>query len=240
VIVYGGRPFYGAEIGIIMTDTRFPRGIGDLGNAWTFSVPVRYKVLKDVTAERIKQDPDALLHQFIAAAKELEMEGVKAITTCCGLAIAYQKQVANAIHIPFFASIYNLVPLIHSMLGEDKIIGLFHDRDRGVGDETFRLAGWTKKDIPVVRTFMPDDALYARMIQEDLEEVDLAMIETEVREMTQKFIDANPNAGAIVLVCTNYGQFSPLIQEIARVPVFGMAEYVEFIASVVKIKPRTR
>jgi hypothetical protein len=232
----GGFSFYGPVIGIIMMDTKFPRGIGDLGNSNTFSFPVRYKVLKNITASEISENSDLLLNKFIEAAQELENEGVKAITTCCGLAIAYQKEVSAAINIPFFASIYNLIPLIHSMIAPGKIIGLFHDIDRGTDDQTFNLAGWSKNDIPIARTFMTNDKLFARMIHEDVEIVDSDVIEEEIREMTRKFVEDVPNLGAIALVCTNYGQYSNIIQEVAKVPVFGMAQYVEFIASVVSVR----
>ncbi|MCK9217294.1 MAG: aspartate/glutamate racemase family protein [Firmicutes bacterium] len=236
LIVKGGRPFYGAEIGIIMMDTVFPRTIGDLGNFQTFSVPVVYKVLNGITANELNKNPEGFARKFIEAAKELENEGVKAITTCCGLAIKYQKEVKEALNIPFFASIYNLVPLIHSMIASNKVIGIFHDIDRGTDDTTFNLAGWSQNDIPIARTFMEPGAQYARMIKEDLPEVDFKILEEEVRQMTKKFVIGNPKLGAILLACTNYGQFSRLIQDISHVPVFGMVQYVEFVASVVSIK----
>ena len=43
MIVKGGRTNYGELIGILMLDTKFPRIYGDIGNALTFSFPVKYK-----------------------------------------------------------------------------------------------------------------------------------------------------------------------------------------------------
>jgi hypothetical protein len=40
--VRGGFNQYGFTVGILMLDTRFPRITGDMGNASTFPLPVRY------------------------------------------------------------------------------------------------------------------------------------------------------------------------------------------------------
>ena len=39
----GGRAVYGQAIGILLTNSRFPRIPGDVGNASTFDFPVRLK-----------------------------------------------------------------------------------------------------------------------------------------------------------------------------------------------------
>jgi hypothetical protein len=84
-LIKGGRTFYGESIGILTLDTKFPRVPGDIGNASTFNFPVRLKVVKNASIDRVvkKGDP-SLLEPFIRAARELENEGVKAITTSCG------------------------------------------------------------------------------------------------------------------------------------------------------------
>ena len=42
----GGKAVYGASIGILMLEARFPRIVGDMGNAHTWPFPVCYKVVK--------------------------------------------------------------------------------------------------------------------------------------------------------------------------------------------------
>ena len=84
-ILKGGRTFYGEAIGILMLDTSFPRPPGDIGNATTFDFPVRYRIVRGASPQRvvIEQDP-ALLEPFIQGARELQQDGVRAITTSCG------------------------------------------------------------------------------------------------------------------------------------------------------------
>jgi len=112
----GGYANYGETIGILMLDTRFPRPRGDIGNALSYDFPVRYKIVRGAHATRIMGDqPDpALLEPFIAAARELEADGVKAITTSCGFLAPFQKQLAAAVNIPVFTSSLIQAPLIHA------------------------------------------------------------------------------------------------------------------------------
>jgi len=56
----GGSPVYGQEVGIIMLDCTFPRPPGDIGNARSFSFPVRYEVLEGIAAARLTRQWDAL------------------------------------------------------------------------------------------------------------------------------------------------------------------------------------
>jgi hypothetical protein len=113
-----------------MLDTRFPRPRGDIGNALSYDFPVRYKIVRGAHATKIMGDhPDpSLLEPFVAAARELEAEGVKAITTSCGFLAAFQKQLASSVNIPVFASCLIQAPLIHAMLPPGRIIGVFTER----------------------------------------------------------------------------------------------------------------
>ena len=44
-IAYGGKALYGARVGILMLEARFPRIPGDMGNGLTWPFPVLYKKL---------------------------------------------------------------------------------------------------------------------------------------------------------------------------------------------------
>lgn len=51
MIVTGGKAVYGAQVVILPLEARFPRIPGDIGNAQTWPVPVRYKVIRGATPE---------------------------------------------------------------------------------------------------------------------------------------------------------------------------------------------
>ncbi len=93
MMLKGGYTNYGQQIGVLMLDTIFPRPAGDIGNALSYDFPVRYKTVKGAHATRIMgNNPDPkLIEPFIEAARELEAEGVRAITTSCGFLGPFQR-----------------------------------------------------------------------------------------------------------------------------------------------------
>ena len=46
MIAKGGRSVYGVDVGVLMLEARFPRIVGDMGNARTWPFPVRYKIVR--------------------------------------------------------------------------------------------------------------------------------------------------------------------------------------------------
>jgi len=66
----GGKTVYGASVGILMLETRFPRILGDVGNALTWPFPVQYKVVPKAAAKQaVGGDVKALIPDFIAAGR---------------------------------------------------------------------------------------------------------------------------------------------------------------------------
>ena len=69
-IAHGGKALYGARVGILMLETRFPRIPGDMGNAATWPFPVLYRVVKGASPKRVVEDKAAGLRDaFLAAAR---------------------------------------------------------------------------------------------------------------------------------------------------------------------------
>ena len=131
MIHHGGFNIYGKTIGIMILETSFPRIPGDIGNATSFDFPVRYKIVKGVTPKRIIHKFDEkILVNFIEAAKELENDGVKAITTTCGYLAIFQKQLSMAVDIPVFTSSLLQIPMVHRMLKPTGKIGLLVANDK--------------------------------------------------------------------------------------------------------------
>ena len=92
-IAHGGKAVYGARLGILMLEARFPRIPGDMGNAGTWPFPVLYKVVRGASPRRVVTESAAgLLDDFLAAARELVDLGADGITTNCGFLSIYQKE----------------------------------------------------------------------------------------------------------------------------------------------------
>src|SRR5437764_13882204 len=99
-IARGGKALYGAPLGILMLDARFPRIPGDMGNATTWPFPVLYRVVRGATPERVVlEGARGLLPQFLEAAAELVGLGAEAITTNCGFLSIYQRELAALVAV---------------------------------------------------------------------------------------------------------------------------------------------
>jgi len=170
-----------------------------------------------------------LLRPFIEAARELEREGVKAITTSCGFLSAFQKEIADAVGIPVFTSALMLVPLVRAMLNKEKSIAIFTERANHLNEKHFNGAGWSAKDIPVTVKGMKKDAVFPSVFIGNRPELETGILAREMEEMAREVMAENPDTGAIVLECTNMGPFSRNIQAIAGTPVFGINNLVELI-----------
>ena len=93
--VRGGENQYGFTVGILMLDTRFPRIPGEMGNATTFPFPVRYhRVAGAIPDLVVRRGAAGLLPAFVDGARQLEREGVGAISTNCGFLVKFQKEMA--------------------------------------------------------------------------------------------------------------------------------------------------
>ena len=124
-IAHGGKAVYGARLGILMLEARFPRIPGDMGNAGTWPFPVLYKVVSGASPQRVVAEKAAgLLPNFVAAAKELEALGADGITTNCGFLSLYQKELAAAVSVPVATSSLMQVPMIQSTLPAGRRVGV--------------------------------------------------------------------------------------------------------------------
>lgn len=231
--IKGGYTSYGQYIGILMLDTIFPRLAGDIGNARTYKIPVRYRTVKNVSTDKMNASnaEKILLAPFIEAAKELEREGCRAITTSCSFLTGFQKQLADAVSIPVFTNTLLLAPFIHTMLNSSLKIGIFTERADLLTDDTFRQLGWSSSDIPVRVSGMPEDSPFTKLFIHDNLEEDLEVLEECIKELTKRHMEQNPDTGAIILECTNFAPFTNLIQNMAGVPVFGINQLLEYMDS---------
>jgi hypothetical protein len=220
----GGFTNYGEVIGVIMLDTRFPRPVGDIGNAWSYDFPVRYKTVKGAMPIKIMgDDPDPeLLEPFIKAARELEQEGVRGITTSCGFLAPFQKKLVEAVNIPVFASSLLQVPIASNLVGKDRTVGVFTERKQHMNDRHFNGVGWSQKDIRVYVQGMKPDATFPQVYIGNQPELDFEVLRAEMEEMTREFMRDCPDAGAIVLECTNMCPFSTHVAAISGLPVFDI------------------
>jgi hypothetical protein len=67
-IAQGGKAIYGARLGILMLEARFPRIPGDMGYSGTWPFPVFYKVALDSSGHSIIASTLCDAHALISSA----------------------------------------------------------------------------------------------------------------------------------------------------------------------------
>lgn len=222
MIATGGRTTYGEALGIITLDTRFPRIPGDVGNASTYPFPVRYERVSGATVTRvIKKRGRGLLPAFIRAAQQLESDGVRAITTTAGFLALYQREMANAVTVPFFSSSLIQVPLVHQMLGVKAKIGIITADSDSLSETHLRAVG-IGREVPLAIAGLQNGPEFSQWLLNNGEKLDVDKVESEILGICKRLVKSEPSVGALVFECTNLPPFAAAVQEATRRPVFDV------------------
>jgi Asp/Glu/hydantoin racemase len=230
--VKGGRTFYGDVLGILMLDTKFPRIPGDVGNAFSYEFPVRFKVVKGATVRKVVFEADHSLYmKFLDAAKELESEGVKAITTSCGFLSIFQDELAKSLKIPVFTSTLLIVPLAYKLtMGR---VGIITANAKTLSKKHLERAGIDLERIPIAVAGLEEKEEFRRVILEDSDEADIEKLRKEVVEVAEELVSKYSDIKSLVFECHNLSPFSKDVHEKVGLPIFDFLSLAKFVYHVV-------
>jgi hypothetical protein len=224
--VYGGKSVYGAAVGILMLEARFPRIPGDMGNAQTWPFPVLYKVVRDASPDRVvRHQAQGLYENFIYAAREQVADGGDCITTKCGFLALLQDELAAAIKLPVASSSLMQVPLVDRILPAGKRTGILTISPATLTQEHLQKAG-CPPDTPIGGT--PENSEFTGVILNDLLELDVDLARQENIDAAKTLQNANPQLGAIVLECTNMIPYAADIRDATGLPVFSIYNFINW------------
>ena len=227
--VRGGFNQYGFTIGILMLDTRFPRIVGDMGNAHTFPFPVRYHRVSGADPDLVvRRGAEGLLPAFVDGARALEREGVGAITTNCGFLVKYQDQLARAVRVPVFTSSLLLVPLVHRLLAPEGRVGIMTVNAGTLMPEHLAAAG-IGPGVPLAVVGMETEKEFTHALLDNQLELDVDVAREEHVRVARRLIAEHPDVGAIVLECTNMPPYTADIQRETGRPVFDIVSLVTMV-----------
>lgn len=227
----------GETIGILVLDCDYPFVPGNVANASTFDFPVRYALVEGVSVERLLHQADpSLLEPFIAAARKLQSEGVKAITGACGFMALYQKEIAKAVDIPVFVSSLLQIPFMHMITG--KRVGII------VADSTSLTAAHfagsnVSKDIPLAISGLENADVFGGSLLKNKNEFDDDAVCREVVEAAQKLHAEYDDLGAILLECSDIPPYAHAVQAATGLPVFDFITMINYVHETLARKPYT-
>lgn len=237
MILKGDANYYGVTIGVLGLESHFPKPPGHIKNQEGLGFPVLYETIHGASIDELIENPTLeYIQPFIDAAKRLEKEGVGAITGSCGFLALFQKELANAVNIPVFASSLIQVPLAYNMLGDNKVVGVLTANAAKLSDDHLKAVG--ADGIPVVVQGLEESTEFREVILEaKRNDMNMTLIEKEVMEAVHKLKEKAPNMGALVLECTDLPPFSAKIQKQLNIPIFDLTTLTTMIHEVVRRKP---
>lgn len=233
-IVYGGKNVYGRPLGILMLQSRFPRIPGDAGNASTWPFPVAYRVVDGAdpaTVVRRLGDSD-LLGPFIEAARELEREGVSAVTTNCGFLVLYQERIQAELSVPFLSSSLLQVPWLQALQPAGSRVGVLTVEHAALTTAHLAAAG-IAADLPIVgMEEVPGVGRhFLDMIIGDENDFDVEQARREHVAAAELLRTRHPDVGAIVLECTNMPPYAAAVRDATGLPVHDLTTLVTWFTT---------
>jgi Asp/Glu/hydantoin racemase len=233
-VAYGGKAIYGARLGILMLQARFPRIPGDMGNAETWPFPVLYKVVKGASPQRVVVDQAAGLREaFLDAARELVALGADGITTNCGFLSLFQADIARHVGVPVATSSLMQAPMIERLLPAGRRVGILTINAGALTAKHLEAAG-VAPDTPVIGTERGRE--FTRAILGDEDRLDAAAAERDMLDAADELVARHPSVGAVLLECTNMAPYARALSEHLRLPVYDIVSFVAWFHA--GLKPR--
>lgn len=216
-----------------MTQTRFPRPVGDCGNAQTWPFPVIFRIVPELTAARAVRELDieAWLQPLIEAARHLQRDGAEFITTTCGLLSLLQRELSAAVEVPVLTSSLMQVPWLATTLGSDRTVGILTFERASLSSAHLQSVGIT--DTMQVEIVGMEEAgeHFRDCILNDRRQLDVKRAREEHVKAAKLLCARCPPLGAIVLECANMPPYADAIAQAARVPVYDITTLVRWAAS---------
>jgi len=180
-----GQASYGEAIGILLLDASNPFIPGDVANATTYDFPVRFQKVKGFSVERALGKDPTIFNGLLAAARELESQGVRAITGDCGFMGLHQRELAGQLTVPVFLSSLLQIPFILSIMAPDAKLGIITADSRSLDNIVLEAMGIPLSDhLKIIG--LQDETYFKKGILDEVGILDTEKLEKEVPGISAK------------------------------------------------------
>lgn len=228
----GGYPYYGQRLGILMLDMQAPLIPGNVGNALSYDFPVKFKVLPGFPSDWWLDDQgadEARCQIVVDAAKQLEAEGCRAITTGCGFFAIYQQAVANAVNIPVFLSPLVMVPMLARMMGTSKRVGILTAGGSHLKGDFLEKVGIDDSVRFAVKGLEDTEEFFNVHVTCKKKTVNPDKMRQEVISAAQDLINQYPDIGTFVFECSDIPPFARAVAQATGRPVFDFISLASMV-----------
>lgn len=231
-----GQNIAGYPIGILyIDDVWYPMVPGNIVNAYTFNFPVRLKAVDGLDIPRLFRAEESVLDDLIKAGKQLEREGVRAISAACGFFGNFQKGLAEALDVPVAISSLVQIPWIAAIIKQNQKIGVLTADRSSLTDKLLENCGVINKEQLIIKDLRHEPEFSC--ILEGRGEFDNSIVEQEVVAKAMEIIEEVPNTGAILLECSDMPPYAAAVQRAVGLPVFDFTTLIKWLYNSVAQKP---
>ncbi len=225
-IAHGGKNYYGAAVGLLMLETRFPRVHGDIGNGATWNFPVIMRAVRGASLDQVvNKRADGLLDAFVEAGLDLIALGADGITTSCGFMSLFQQELADRLPVPVASSSLMQVSLINRMLGGGKRAGVITVKKQSLSEDHLRAVG-VPLDTPIMGT--EHGVEFTRAVLGDEERLNTRLATEDLIATGLMLKENHPEVGAIVLECTNMAPYAAAVRQATGLPVYSIYSFIQW------------
>jgi hypothetical protein len=220
-------------LGIMLLDTQFPRIPGDVGHPASYPFPTRMVTISGATVQRVIYEADpTVLALLVDGARQLEAEGVCAITSSCGFLSPFQERVSRAVEVPVFLSSLIQVPLVYTLT--QNRVAILTASKTDLNPHVLTSAG-IPDSIPLAIAGLQDTPAFRDPILNNRTTLNKTEIQKSVVEIATGLLSEYPDIASFVLECHNLAPYGNAVSSATGKPVFDIISFSQWIyASVVK------
>lgn len=218
-------------LGILMLEGKMSVEPGLMKSEATFPYPVVRRVVEGSSTPRTAEDAAAMLPLYIDAARELERDGVGAITANCGLIALMQKELAESVKVPVVTSALMMVPALHLMM-PGRRIGILTFFTDAVGERNYNASGWSSEEIPVALDGVGEfDSWLEFLRTKEIPDAARGQLEADLVTVARRVVERYPDIGAFVSECTMLPACLQAVRDALGLPVFDILTMLDFAVS---------
>ena len=203
---------------------------GNVTNPESYPFQVDMRQVEGACSETVIMHPSQeVCDRFIEIGKEMQAEGIKAITGSCGFNAIFQKPISEAIDIPVFMSSLLQVPFVLQIIAPSKKIAVMTAYGSRLTAEHFSYCG-VKDMSRIIVLGLENCSEWNAIFENEDEPVDMDLVEKEIMGTALGAVKDHPEIGAFVLECTDLPPFAPAIREATGLPVFSFNTMMGYMA----------
>ncbi|MGE5200653.1 MAG: aspartate/glutamate racemase family protein [Acidobacteriota bacterium] len=231
MVLHRRRPLaeaYGHAIGILVLESRFPFIPGDVRNARSFGYPVLYKTVSGLSAADCARGTREFAGAVVEAARALEAQGVKAISSDRGALALFQDDVREAVRVPVCLSSLLQLPMIARTLDAARPIAILT-----ADADALPSALLARHDVavanPLVIRGMRDRPEFESAVLRAKGTLDSDLIAAEAVDVARRLRSEHPDLGAVVLECSMLPPYAHAIQGAVGLPVYDFVTMIDYL-----------